>query len=59
MAVAHALLVTISHMLTRREPYRDLGPDYFGRRNKDALARRMLKRLASLGYTVTLDGTAA
>lgn len=59
VAVAHALLVTISHMLTRHEPYRDLGPKYFDQRNKDALARRMLKRLASLGYTVTLDGAAA
>lgn len=55
VAVAHALLVILYAMLTRQEPYRDLGPDYFDRRNKNALARRMLKRLASLGYTVTLE----
>lgn len=55
VAVAHALLVIIYAMLTRQEPYRDLGPDYFDQRNKNALARRMLKRLASLGYTVTLE----
>ena len=59
MAVAHALLVTIYHMLTRHEPYRDLGSDYFDQRNKGALARRLLKRLTSLGYTVTLEGAAA
>ncbi len=59
VAVAHALLVTIYHMLTRHEPYRDLGADYFDQRNTGALARRLLKRLTSLGYTVTLDGAAA
>ena len=55
MAVAHTLLVIIYHVLTTGEVYRDLGADYFDRRNKDALARRLVKRLSSLGYTVTLQ----
>ncbi|MBI3972058.1 MAG: hypothetical protein HY332_12275 [Chloroflexi bacterium] len=35
-----------------------LGGDYFDRRNKDTLARRMIKRLSSLGYAVTLTPAA-
>jgi transposase len=54
VAVAHTLLVIVYHLLTTGEVYRELGGDYFDQRNKDALARRMVKRLASLGYTVTL-----
>ncbi len=59
VAVAHTLLVIIYHVLTTGEVYRELGADYFDRRNKEALARRLVKRLATLGYTVTLEPQAA
>ena len=59
MAVAHTLLVIVYHVLTTGEVYRELGADYFDRRNKDALARRLVKRLSALGYTVSLEPLAA
>ena len=59
VAVAHSLLVIIYHLLTTGEVYRELGADYFDRRNQQALARRLIKRLSSLGYTVTLELQAA
>jgi transposase len=55
VAVAHALLVVIYHMLARREPYRELGGDYFvERQNKDAYQRRLISQLERMGYEVKL-----
>ncbi len=54
VAVAHAMLVTIYHMLKTGKPYQDLGANYFDQRNEAALTRRMTKRLEELGYEVTL-----
>ena len=34
--------------------YVDLGPDYFDRRNADAVRRSLVKRLQNLGHSVTL-----
>lgn len=53
IAVAHSLLVIIYHVLTRNEPYRDLGPHYFDERDH-AMARRAVRRLEQLGYRVEL-----
>lgn len=55
VAVAHALLVAIYYMLKRQEAYRDLGYTYFDERQKDALVRRMAKRMEALGYKVTVE----
>jgi transposase len=54
VAVAHSLVVTGYHMITRNQDYQDLGPNHFDERNKEALLRRTLKRLAQLGYQVEL-----
>lgn len=59
VAVAHSLLVIAFHLLQRREPYRDLGPDHFDRRDREAAARRLTKRLEALGYTVSVEPAAA
>ena len=59
VAVAHTLLVIVYHVLTTGEVYRELGADYFDQRNKDALARRLVKRLSTLGYAVALEPLAA
>jgi transposase len=42
-------------MLTRDEPYRDLGPDWHVRRNTEAHTRRLVTQLERLGHTVALD----
>jgi transposase len=59
IAVAHSILTVIYHVLTRDEPYRDLGGDYFDRRKPEQQARYYARRLAELGFDVTLDPIAA
>ncbi len=55
MAVAHSILVIAYHVIQRKEPYHDLGADYFDKRNPEATARRMAKRIEQLGYRVSLE----
>jgi hypothetical protein len=55
LAVGHSVLVAFYHMLTRHEPYRDLGADYFDDRQRDQVQRRLVHRLERLGYAVTLE----
>lgn len=54
VAVGHSLLVTGYHMITRQVDYKDLGNNYFDERNKEAVKRRMVKRLEQLGFQVEL-----
>jgi transposase len=54
VAVAHSVLVIVYHVLTKGEPYQDLGPDYFRRQNKEQQARRFVHQLETLGYRVEL-----
>jgi transposase len=55
LAVAHAMLVMAYDMMQRKEPYRDAGADFFDRLQPEDTARRLVKRLESLGYHVTLQ----
>ncbi len=55
MAVAHAMLRAIYHMLAEGTAYRELGPDYYGRRHKQRVTRRAIQMLERLGYRVTLE----
>ena len=59
VAVAHAILVAAWHILTKNEPYRELGPSHFDAIAKDRLKRHYLRRLQDLGVQVTLDSNAA
>ena len=52
VAVAHALLVIVYHLLTRGCSYAELGGTYLDDRSQEATARRLTKRLERLGYTV-------
>jgi transposase len=54
VAVGHAILVIAFHVLTRGEPYRDLGGNYFDERDATAVQRRLVRRLERLGFAVTL-----
>jgi transposase len=49
-AVAASILTAAYHMLSTGTVYRDLGPQHFERRHKDAQARRLLHSLRRLGY---------
>ena len=55
MAVAHSILVIAYHLIKDKEPYRDLGSDYFDKRRPEATAKRLLKRLEQLGYEVSIQ----
>ncbi len=59
VALEHAMLVTVWNMLTTGETYRDPGGDYFTRRDPEKAKRRALDQLRHLGYTVTIEPTAA
>lgn len=54
LAVGHSILVSVYDLLTRREPYHDLGATYFDERDRQAVERRLVRRLEQLGKTVTL-----
>jgi len=47
-------LVILYHMLKNRQPYRDLGADYFDRRDADQVKRSLMRRLERLGFQVTV-----
>ncbi|MFZ0217535.1 MAG: IS110 family transposase [Candidatus Dormiibacterota bacterium] len=55
VAVAHAILVVIYHMLKDGTFYQDLGRDYFDHRDRQAIVQRNVRRLENLGYQVTLS----
>jgi transposase len=59
VAVAHSLLLIAYHVLRDGVSYRELGGDYFDHLNADGLTRYRTKRLAALGYAVTLTKCAA
>ena len=52
MAVAASILTAIYHMLKDGTLYQDLGPNHF--QSKGQQAKRLVKRLADLGYAVAL-----
>jgi transposase len=56
-AVKHSILCAIWHMLTTGELYRDLGGDYYQRRDPERQTRRLVAQLERLGHTVTLQET--
>ena len=59
VAVAHTLIVIVWHVLHDQSEYRELGHDYFTRRdNPDATKRRLIHNLEALGYRVELTATA-
>ena len=55
IAVAHSILVIGYHLQRKRCVYSDLGGNYFDRLHADGLKRYLVKRLESLGHSVTLQ----
>jgi transposase len=54
VAIAHKILVSIYHMLSRNVPYNDLGDLYLDKLNTNQVTRNLVHRLERLGYAVTL-----
>jgi transposase len=55
VALEHAMLVAIWHMITTDVPYSDPGGDYFTRLDPDKAKHRALNQLHKMGYSVTLE----
>ncbi|HYX47384.1 MAG TPA: IS110 family transposase [Sphingomicrobium sp.] len=58
-AVKHSMLVAYWHMFTTGETYRELGGDYFQRRDPERATKRLVAKLQELGHSVTLEPAAA
>lgn len=58
MAVAHSILVSAYYILQRKQPYQELGGNYFDERKKVSVANRLTRRLQKLGYTVVITAPA-
>src|SRR5215208_1887420 len=59
VAVGHSILVIAWYLLTDNCDYRDLGGDYFVRRDTDRQRQRAVAQLQALGYRVVLEPLAA
>jgi transposase len=55
IAVAHSMVVSAFHMLSRHEPYQELGSNYFDEQRRHQLVHRLTRRLEHLGYRVNLE----
>src|ERR1043166_5880695 len=58
IAVAASILTIVYHMLRDGTCYRDLGPEYFARRNPAKLAAKLATRIRNLGYHVEISAAA-
>jgi transposase len=58
IAVAHAIMVSVFHMLSRQEPYHELGGHYFDERRRQFTVDRLTRRIERLGYRVHLEPVA-
>jgi len=58
-AVKHSMLIAYWHMFTSGETYRDLGGDYYTRRDPERHTKRLIAQLQALGHTVELTPAAA
>jgi transposase len=57
VALEHSILIMAYHIIQRKEPYHELGGDYFDKRRPEATAQRLVKRLEHLGFQVSLQPT--
>jgi len=55
VVTAHSILVIAYHILKHGTTYRELGPDYFDKRDAARIRERLIARLAALGLRVTVE----
>jgi transposase len=55
VALEHTILVIAYHLIHRNEPYHELGVNYFDNRRPEVTAKRLVKRLEQLGFSVALQ----
>jgi len=54
IAVGHSILVIIYQLLDQHKSYEDLGGNYFDELDRQAIQKRLVRRLEKLGYEVEL-----
>ena len=59
IAVAHSIVVSACHRLSRHEPSRELGAHYVDERRRHHLVDQLSRRIERLRYGVTLEPVAA
>lgn len=59
VAIEHAMLIAIWNMLQTGVTFTDPGGDFYTKRSPDKAKSRAIQQLRSLGYSVTLEPTAA
>lgn len=59
IAVGHSILVIAYHILKKREPYKELGANYFDERKSNAVIKNAVKRIEKLGFSVKLEEVSA
>lgn len=55
IALGHTVLVIAYQLLTRQQPYHDLGVAYFDKLEQNRVKRRLVHRLERMGYEVVLQ----
>jgi transposase len=55
LAVAHAILTIVYHLIRDNTAYQDLGANYFDERQQEATIHRAVRRIEKLGYRVTVE----
>jgi len=58
MALGHTILTIVYHVLTRKQPYQDVGAADFDTRDQRRIEHRWVRRLERLGYRVSLQPNA-
>lgn len=54
VAIMHDMAIAIWHILNDKVPYRELGPDYFARRDPNKITRRIHALARSIGATIEI-----
>jgi len=57
VAIMHDITIAIWFILHDKTPYRELGPDYFARRDPDKVTRRIHALARSIGATIQIHTT--
>lgn len=57
VAIMHDIAIAIWFILHDKVPYRELGPDYFARRDPDKITRRIHALARSIGATIEIHPT--
>jgi len=55
VAVGHSILLMYHAVLSQKQPYHELGGNYFDERAKETTRNRLVHRLEKLGFIVTLE----